>query len=332
MSDSTLTPEELEARKEALGSSDMGDLLELPPYGCRRRLLFDKGRIPTDFPQLKTGYQAAGNLLEDVVAGLYADATGYKVRNVKDMDGIGNENGRTLRREHPWWKSSIDRSIHLPAESPVLEMGGEQFTGPGIGEMKTGGRTKARVVARQGVAEDTEQEPWYAQVQHQLGHTGWLWAEIAFLNRVDFVARASDLPRHFVARDEDYIALIEGRGDELWGHVQLVRAAPDHEIWNSPEYAKKDPKSDACKDCAWRVSCHGDDIDAGKELEPGMGQFGSDPRWCGLAAEYRDWHEQDQELKAEKARIVDELKALVGDREGAEGGGLRVYFKEVKGG
>lgn len=87
-------------RTDFIGSTDAGTIAGLDPYKSRLQLYYEKrGEIEPD-PAGDAAY--FGNLLEDIVASVYAERSGCKVRRV---------NKRRYHKENPWMAAQIDRDI-----------------------------------------------------------------------------------------------------------------------------------------------------------------------------------------------------------------------------
>lgn len=71
----------LEQRKTCIGGSDVADLLDAEPFGCERRLFYDKTRTPIDFPdhlEFNPNVQR-GKVLEDIAISEFCRSKGYKL-------------------------------------------------------------------------------------------------------------------------------------------------------------------------------------------------------------------------------------------------------------
>ena len=228
----------LAERNTGIGGSEAFELLNEPQYGkgCATALAFRKLGTEPDYPQeLDADDQALlrrGNILEPLVAQMYEQETGRKVRRPNL-----NEHGLPkLQRSKsdPWAVVHTDRLILAGA-------GGVEETGDL--EIKTRGEGPFLRVLRTGpFPGDMLQPQWSTFV------TGHSWAALATLGLF------GSLPlRHFdVRRDEQLIDLFKREGnkfaDQVWGHNQVPE----------PVIAADDPR---CKVCEFRMTCRGEQID-----------------------------------------------------------------------
>lgn len=126
-----------------------------------------------------------GHRLEPVIADVYTERTGRRVRRVNQM---------LQRKEDPWAFASLDRVSAVKGERRVVELKTNPWSKWGIGEPVPG---------------DVQ-----AQVQHQLWVTGYDVADVAVL------VRGYDLQIHEIARDDAFIADLVYLEREFWHNVQ----------------------------------------------------------------------------------------------------------------
>lgn len=140
-------------RKHFIGGTDIQHVLGLEPYGCARRLWYQKTGATPDREFKMTGPIVAGKLMEDGVAEMVKDRTGWNIRRKR-----ASANGHELQR--------VDRAI----------VGHDR--GPGVLEIKTVSDRAYWDWRRDGVP------PGYLmQVQWYMHVLGWTWSCIAALNR-----------------------------------------------------------------------------------------------------------------------------------------------------
>jgi len=306
------TKEWLEARKEAIGSSDAADLFQVDPYGCRRKLIYDKGLEPTDWEELPNRYMKRGTALEDVVAREGFAQKDMSVFRVLDREAIGTAEAKEIRKEHPWLKSNLDRRLKSPDDS---------LEGPGVGEVKTGGDSTAKPILKSHELPDH----WYLQVQHQLLFTGWKWADLVFCHPNSWEFRHFLIyPDTSVTQDEMLV-----QGDRIWAAAMSYREGdPGQKEWILERFPRRDIKSKACASCAWHQTCHGDAWrDFVGSVDSGVADFSESPEWLSVASEWKFLKEREDDLKAEKEDLYERMKALIGDREGVIGGGIKVLWR-----
>src|SRR5947207_15926871 len=92
----------LEERRLGLGGSDMSDLFQIEPYGCQRRLWFDKRNTPPDYPPEATLAMQRGTELEDIIADRWAREKHTKVFRIHEA---------VTNSAWPWARAHIDRRI-----------------------------------------------------------------------------------------------------------------------------------------------------------------------------------------------------------------------------
>ncbi len=179
----------LEARKQGLGGTDAAAILELSKYRTPLDVFLDKTNRSEPIEDNEAMFW--GRTLETVVANVYAQRTGDKVRRM----------GMRTSKEHPFMLANIDRQI----------IGDPK--GPGVLECKTSSAYRADEWGEAGTTEVPAD--YYAQVCHYLAVTGYSFARLAVLiGGNDF--RVYDIPR-----DEDLIKrLIEVERQFWFDHVQ----------------------------------------------------------------------------------------------------------------
>jgi predicted phage-related endonuclease len=219
-----------------LGSSEAFELLNQPQYsrGCATALAYRKLGAEPDYPE-QTGDEALlerGNILEPLVAMLYEQQTGRKVRR-PPMD----EHGIPIPRRHhkySWAGVNTDRLI-LSGPGGVTQTGDL--------EIKTRGEGAWMRIQRQGpLAGDILQPQWSLFV------TGHEWGALATLG----VFGGLPLSHFDVARNQELISIFEREGeafaDEVWGKGRVP----------APAFPHTDQR---CKVCAYRLTCRGEEID-----------------------------------------------------------------------
>ncbi|CAG9241801.1 hypothetical protein BDI4_1080034 [Burkholderia diffusa] len=181
----------LAVRRTGIGGSDAAAAVGLNPYMSPLELWLDKtGRadgMPRPDPNDTTAATYWGTLLEPIVAAVYTQQTGNKVRKVNAV----------LRHPTiPWMLANIDREVVGARDVQILEC-------------KTAGEFGARLW-RDGVPEYIQ-----LQVQHQLAVTGKTAAHVAVL----LCGQALEV--HRIDRDDlltglGFAAVLEGVACLLW--------------------------------------------------------------------------------------------------------------------
>lgn len=107
-----LTEEQLARRHLGIGASEIGDVFNLEPYGCRRRLFYRKKQVAPDYALIPTVAMERGNFFEPIVADLYADKTGRLVEEHKE----------TIRMETSPMFCHLDRLTVIVKDRVPLEI------------------------------------------------------------------------------------------------------------------------------------------------------------------------------------------------------------------
>ena len=104
----------LEWRRKGLGGSDAAAVLGISPFRTARDLYFDKLGVVTADDQENWVALEMGNLLEPLVARIFAKKTGLKIFQRKCM---------SQHPEHPWMLADLDYLVELPDGSiAILEI------------------------------------------------------------------------------------------------------------------------------------------------------------------------------------------------------------------
>lgn len=181
------------ARRLGIGGSDAAASVGLCPYKSQLELWLEKtGRKPgVDLSDKEAVYW--GTVLEPVIANVYADKTGAKVRKV---------NAILQHPQHPFMLANLDRSI---SNHP---------NGSGLLEIKTAGWRSA-LQWDEGVPES-----YQCQVLHQLAITGKAWADVAVL------IGGQDFRIYRINRDEEQINALIELETQFWRYVQNDEPPP----------------------------------------------------------------------------------------------------------
>jgi len=175
----------LALRSQGIGSSDAAAAIGLSTYKCSLSLWLEKNgrKQPDDLTQVDA--VRWGTVLEPVLAKVYAEKTGRKVRRV---------NAILQHPEHPFMLANLDREVVTP-------------NGTGVLEIKTAGYYSAQLW------EDGIPVAYQCQVLHQLAVTGHAWADVAVL------IGGQDFRIYRIERDDDKIADLIHRETLFWNSV-----------------------------------------------------------------------------------------------------------------
>lgn len=180
----------LKIRQQGIGGSDAPVIvLDDFPWKTRKELWEEKSgiiQVNEDSPAMMRG-----RYLEDIIAQIYTEKTGRKLRRVN----------RILQsEEHPFMIANVDREI----------VGVEEKEGTGILEIKCPGlRTFARC-KREGLS-----DYYQVQLQHYLSVAGKQWGAFAV-----FSAERWELLEFDVLRDDEFIKVMIERENEFWEYVK----------------------------------------------------------------------------------------------------------------
>ncbi len=73
-----------------IGGSDLGSIVNAPPYGCARKLWYQKRAVEPDYEVPFRGHLLRGVKLEPLIVAEYVAKTGNKVRRRKASRGIAD--------------------------------------------------------------------------------------------------------------------------------------------------------------------------------------------------------------------------------------------------
>lgn len=105
----TLTAEQLEQRKHGIGASEIGAIAGLNPWQAPIDVWLEKTGKADKGPQ--TSAMSLGHLMEPVIAGLYAEETGAKLRECATQEC----------KAEPWMLATPDRIALFSGTSRLLE-------------------------------------------------------------------------------------------------------------------------------------------------------------------------------------------------------------------
>jgi predicted phage-related endonuclease len=180
-------------RTKYLGASDLGDVFQIEPYGCRRKLWYKKTGTEPDYPDGDNFNFRRGHRLEPLGASLYAQETGQKIRR---------RNQIIVDDKYGWMGCHLDREIV------------KDDRGPGVLEVKSPTMRVFLDVKRKGA-----NEAYVLQLQQMLNLRKALWGAYAF-----YSAELDDLFHFEVLRDDELIAKIVEGSVAFWELVKRHEA------------------------------------------------------------------------------------------------------------
>lgn len=264
------------ARARGIGGSDWTNILEIEPYGCRRKVWNEKAGIIPSYPQETTGPMERGTKMEGIVAAEAAEHLNRDVRNPGTLARAG--------RDIPdWLIGNLDRMI----------VSGDDGRGPGVLELKTANEWVFRKMVKAG----RPQEGYRFQTQHYLWLSGWSWGVV-------FVLEPSSWAKFHFGTEPDFelLSMMRDEGDRFWKSV----VAGD-------EPSKLKTTDARCGRCPFRLECHGDEYwDTIPDTTPGTLEIVEDPVLEDLAATYDNFKGIEAEAKAEKDKIRGQIIETLG--------------------
>lgn len=210
----------LKERRRGIGGSDWQHILNLPPWGCRRKVWYDKGGVTPDLQDHQTGVQARGHALEPVVAAEFEKTTGRKTRRINRV--------RRAPELPAWWIGNPDRGITAAAGT------GFGNPNPGILEIKTVAPVVWSKLMREGIFES-----WLYQLQHYMTLTGRPWGAFAILEPVSW-----KLEVRSVEHDQWMQERMMEEGERFWNSFRD----------DPPERPVEKPDR-RCANCPFRLTC-----------------------------------------------------------------------------
>lgn len=283
----------LAARRAGVGGSDVDSVLNLEPYGCSRRLWYDKRDYPQDYPVLMNPNMQRGVYLEDIVRRIYQEQTGNKVVEAKPLKS----------KDHPFMVGHIDgiifkSEIDNPNDSGVLEI-------------KCPTRSNYFSMKRNGISEG-----YILQGQHYM-----YVADKPWMNYAIHCADMWELLVVPVQRDDELIEKIVESEERFWQMVE-----------NGPTPDALDLGDKRCRSCVYRKTCWGELWDRWFEVckdkdEAEIPDLSKDKKYIAAVNDYiiaDDAFKEADLLKQEaKARLIE----IMGDRVAVRGAGMKIYYK-----
>ena len=288
MATATRTPEAhelwLEERRKGVGSSDTASLFNVG-YGCATRLVYDKRNTPPDFQrtQKEKDVLELGSRLEELVADMFAERTGLKVRRQPAR----------VSKENSILRTNMDRQIvaatreQLVAIAPSLFDSLPQDPGPGVLECKTANTFVFKKNLESGLQDD-----YIMQIQQALAVTGYKGGCFAVLER-----QSGAFLWFPILPNEQLMQSIHERATELWQAVVDPSAALP---------APRTDKPEICRSCQWRKTCLGEQAllkMAGAERENFAGYVPVNGRFTELVADLIAARERREEFEQVESNI-----------------------------
>lgn len=174
----------LELRRGYIGGSDAGAVMGMNPYSSPYAVWAEKTGLVDGFAGNLT--TKVGAYLEDLVAQLFSEETGKKVRR---------KNRMLVNSEYPWACADVDRLV--VGEKALLEI-----------------KTTNSFPAMRKIRGGEYPEMWYCQMVHYLAVTGLERAYLAVL------INCREFQVFVLERDEDEITALMDAERAFWAHVE----------------------------------------------------------------------------------------------------------------
>ena len=220
-------------RTKYIGASDTGSIFNVSPYGCAKRLWYEKKGVLPDYAITRNPFFERGNDMEDLVAQKFQKKTGIKAQRTNEV----------FSWDAYWFfKGHVDRLLPSANKVVALDRNSEAalslLSGRGVLEIKTANKHVCRQIEKDGVSAG-----YILQLQSYLFLTRLKWGCFAIFNMEEWQL----MPLIY---QEENIALqreIKEQVQNFW-----VR----HMQGNSEPLPLEDG-SKQCADCNWRIKCKG---------------------------------------------------------------------------
>jgi len=295
-------------RATAIGGSDAHHLLGLEPYGCCRRLHYEKAGVEADFPEAVNFHMERGTRLEDVAADVYAEETGRTLRKIAQL----------RHPRLPFMAANVDRLISCPDGDPYAGRG------DGVMEIKVPTLQNWYRIKATGLNPSAfVQSQWGMAVSQQL-----CWGSVAVFSPEYMRCLVFDCER-----DDEICKDFEPLATEFWTHVAAARKNRKGHTDNP--YPLLDDGDRRCVKCPWRKRCKGlgavpAALSAEEQADVKEMVFARDTSHDPLMAEYF----QLKELLAEAKRLFEaaekKVKERLKDAPPTEGDGYLAYWKTIE--
>lgn len=282
------SPDFLAERASGIGGSDIHHVFNLEPWGCSRRLWYEKrGFEPEHGPQNEAVLRR-GHKLEALIAEEYAEKT----------ERLVAEAGIRRHPQHPELIVHVDRLIRVDGKDELNES-------PGVLECKTANRQLFWQMKREGLP-----PAYILQLQHAMLVTETRWGSFAVL-----WADGWQLLWWDEKRDEKLCTEIRDEALKFWGLVE-----------NGPAPDRFPPEDERCHRCPYAYQCHGAAMEALARAQGEGTQY--DATLAPLVREFIETRDLRDQAEGIHRGVVENLKAAMGERGLVEVPGAgKVHFK-----
>ena len=254
-------------RTKFIGGSDIGAIVNAPPYGCARKLWYKKRGVEPDYEVEFRGHLIRGTKLEPLIVEEYQERTGRKVRRTGSRFG-----------EEDWQAGAMDRMI----------VGDER--GPGVLECKTANERAFRGFLREGLPLS-----YQLQIQWYMGLAGYRWGAFAVLEPSQWRFETFE-----VSFDPAAFAMVREMAEEFWAMVQ-----GEGEPQRLPVSDKRCGACEYRHSCQGVALLDAVDVDADAETIPGLGSLAAE--YLALREVRDDAEAAMETIKAEAAAMIGDL-------------------------
>lgn len=210
----------LAERTGGIGGSDVPDLLDLSPYGCEKKLAFDKKGIPQDFPFEGNANTRRGNLLEELAIAEFCRDHGYYATTAAAPE-------QSIHPEYPFFKAHVDRFVVRTGSTQQVVLENKIPNARNYTAIKASGPP----------------DSWVAQLRWNMYVAQLPFGVISVFEPYNMKSLKFEY-----RRDETLEGQFAVIGNLFWSTVTIN---PDNPFPQKPEgYA-------ACFTCPWRKTCKG---------------------------------------------------------------------------
>lgn len=222
----------LAERRGCIGGSDAADLLQLAPFGCRRKLWYDKKGVEPDYPFNETYHVRRGTALEPIAIAEFLQE--FNALWVTRIGGATAQKPPTMGSwphvtmdDYPFIGCHVDGYIAMPGRE-----------GTGVLEIKVPSARHFASIKASG----TPPLSWQVQAQWNMMVTGLKWAAIGVFNPDLF-----KILRFEMGADGDLQKQMRGAANVFWATLTT----------DENPYDKLPTGDDRCDKCQWRTKCKG---------------------------------------------------------------------------
>ena len=286
-----------------IGGSDIGDVLNLEPWGCRRRLYYEKTGFTPDYQEADNPLLERGIALEGVALDMYERKTGRPIGLTVPGLPVLSPTRLYRHKEDERLLVHLDAVVYREPRRRGRPKKKKADTPAGVLELKTVGAPMFFKIKRDGMPDS-----YIMQIQHAMAVTGLSWGSFGVL--------WPDGWRMITFDVEAKKDLQEAAKSEALKFLEEVRSGriPD-----------RLPASDnRCQRCPFRASCQGALL-----LEAAKGQYENrdDETLNGLIGRYWEYKGLYDEASDLFEGVKTEIKTVLGDCAGVEVPGTRIHFK-----